>query len=216
MLKKMCDGQSIEENRVQRDGFQTFVKPTSSKCRKTGHSKTNNWCVKTCDKALQHAFSGVGNDAIADGICCWNNCENEIFNGSQYDCSCDEPSESARLLDDATDSDHWFPARLLDGMMAGLMSTWRPHPQQLAATATKATRELDGMMATKPDEWFPARELDGMMATKDGLMSTWRPHQQQLAATATQATRELEEADKGFSSPIRPRQLDGMMATKPD
>merc|ERR1711881_602347 len=72
------------------------------------------------------------------------------------------------------------------------------------------------MGATKPDEWFPARELDGMMATKDGLMSTWRPHQQQLAATATKATRELEEADKGFSSPIRPRQLDGMMATKPD
>merc|ERR1712072_603551 len=103
-------------------------------------------------------------------------------------------------------------------MMAtkGLTATWRPHPQQLAATATQATRELDGMMATKPDEWFPARELDGMMATK-GLTATWRPHPQQLAATATQATRELDgmmatKPDEWFPA----RELDGMMATKKD
>jgi len=98
MLKKLVDGMTMKEMEKSRDGFQTYVKPSASSCRRNGLVSmewTDKICQRHCGAALDQYFDG-NEDATGElGIaCCWNDCANQTWNGPagrphSYLCYCD-------------------------------------------------------------------------------------------------------------------------------
>jgi hypothetical protein len=96
MLKKNFEAKTISDMMQSRNGFETYVKPTASKCHfyRNGFKTLNKWCASTCNYALEHGFLAGKGDSTAFGTCCWNDCEDQKFAKIfDYACYCDEAAD---------------------------------------------------------------------------------------------------------------------------
>merc|ERR1712137_314068 len=90
MLKKDAEGKTIDNMVVARSGFETYVKPSAKRCYGPGRADHKEYCVTTCQTALNNDFLKGHGDSEASGICCWNDCEDQLYNDHKFACYCDE------------------------------------------------------------------------------------------------------------------------------
>jgi hypothetical protein len=98
MLKKNVDGKTIDNMMVARSGFETYVKPSAKRCHAEGRPEHDDWCEQTCQVALNNDFLSGKGSSEASGICCWNDCEDQLYNGNKFHCYCDESVDQSKLL----------------------------------------------------------------------------------------------------------------------
>jgi len=98
MLKKKADGKSLDDMLVDRSGFETYAKPDGSMCYSPSTQGHDSWCVSTCTYALQHGFLAGNGDSTANGNCCWNDCDEQLYNKQPYTCFCDGSTPSTTVL----------------------------------------------------------------------------------------------------------------------
>merc|ERR1719476_1234712 len=106
MLKKNVDGKTIDDMMHSRSGFETYVKPSVSRCRFPTKDDDDHkqYCVNTCQVALNNDFLSGHGDSEASGICCWNDCENQTYNGVKFACYCDEEDSESTTTSAPVDS----------------------------------------------------------------------------------------------------------------
>merc|ERR1711988_684492 len=97
MLMKKADGKNLNDMLVDRSGFETYAKPDGSICY-SATDRHDQWCVSTCTYALQNGFLAGNGDSTANGICCWNDCDEQFYNKQHYTCYCDGSNPSTTVL----------------------------------------------------------------------------------------------------------------------